>query len=221
MGLKVMNEIRCTIENNNQFWSHYLSLENNLKEISEYIAIHKANYESYSFKNMQLYFSVCTDIDSILKHIRGNLNLEPVKQPNMGHHRKMLLKHFPIIGQVKVFLDISNEKRTLQPFKPLPNEDESFEWWSAYNDVKHQRPEKFNQANIKNLLNALAALHILNLLYAISSKEEYLTNHEDILIQASALRNYPILQIQNSGILSYSSYLHYACRLNSEDIHRM
>lgn len=217
-----MNEIRCTIENNNQFWSHYLSLENSLKEISDYIAIHEDNDKSYSFKNMQLYFAVCTDIDSILKHIRSNLNLEPVKQPNMGHHRKMLLKHFPIIGQVKVFLDISNEKRTLQPFKLLPNEDESFEWWSAYNDVKHQRPEKFNQANIKNLLNALAALHILNLLYALSLKEDYLINYENTLIQASALRNYPILQIQNSGVLSYSGgYIFYACRLNSEDIHRM
>lgn len=222
MGLKVMNEIRCTIENSNQFWSHYLSLENSLKEISDYIAIHKNNDKSYSFKNMQLYFAVCTDIDSILKHIRSNLNLKPIRQLNMGHHREMLLEHFPIIGQVKVFLDISNEKRTLQPFKLLPDKEESFEWWSAYNDVKHQRPENFYQANIKNLLNALAALHILNLLYAISSKEEYLTNHEDILIQASALRNYPILQTQNSGVLSYSGgYIFYACRLNSENIHRI
>lgn len=218
-----MSELRCTIENNNQFWSHYLSLENSLKEISEYISIHKNNYKSYSFKNMQLYFAVCTDIDSIFKHIRGNLSLQPTRQPNMGHHKEMLSKYFPIISDSKVFLDISNEKLTLQPFEPLSKKGEAFEWWSAYNDVKHQRPENFHKANIENLLNAFAALHILNLVYAISSKEEYLNSYEDILIQANVLRSYPLLQFANSKVISYagggSDY--YACRLNSENIYRM
>ncbi|MGO2225985.1 MAG: hypothetical protein ACTH4C_03720 [Psychrobacter celer] len=217
-----MSEPRCTIENTNQFWSHYLSLENSLKEISEYISIHKENYKSYSFKNMQLYFAVCTDIDSIFKHIRDNLKLKPIRHPNMGHHREMLSKHFPIISESNIFLDISNEKLTFQPFELLSEEDEAFEWWSAYNNVKHQRPENFYQANIKNLLNALAALHILNLVYAISSKEAHLSNYEDILIQASALRNYPLLQFENSGIMSYTGgYHYYACRLNAENIYRI
>ncbi|WP_333954550.1 hypothetical protein [Psychrobacter sp. S4(2024)] len=217
-----MSEPRCTIENTNQFWSHYLSLENSLKEISEYISIHEKNYKSYSFKNMQLFFAVCTDIDSVLKHIRSNLNLTSIKQPNMRHHREMLSKHFSIISDSKIFLDISNEKLTFRPFELLSEEDKAFEWWSAYNDVKHQRPENFHQANIKNLLNALAALHILNLVYAISSKEEYLSGYENILIQASALRNYPILQFENSGVMSYiGGYHYYACRLNAENIYKI
>ena len=217
-----MSEPRCTIENTNQFWSHYLSLENSLEEISEYISIHKENDESYSFKNMQLYFAVCTDIDSILKHIRANLDLQLIKQPNMGHHKEMLSKYFPIIISSEVFLDISNEKRVFQPFKSLSREGKAFEWWSAYNDIKHQRPENFYRANIRNLLNALAALHILNLVYAISSKEEYLCNYEDTLIQASALRSYPLLQFKNSGVMSYiGGHYYYACRLNSENIYRM
>ncbi len=217
-----MSELEYTIENSNQFWTHYLSLENSLKEISEYISIRKDNYKSYSFKNMQLYFSVCTDIDSVLKHIRDSLSLNRIRQPNIGHHKEMLLEHFPLICQSKVFLDISGEKLGFQPFDSLLEDNKKLDWWDAYNDVKHQRPEKFHKANIENLLNAFAALHILNLVYAISSQQDCLKDYASVLVQASALRDYPLFQIENSGVMRYTGgYDYYACRLNSDNIHKI
>lgn len=40
-------------------------------------------------------------------------------------------------------------------------EDKSPFWWENYNDVKHGRLNNFMVGNLENVLNALAALYIL------------------------------------------------------------
>ena len=34
-------------------------------------------------------------------------------------------------------------------------------WWEAYGLIKHQRSENYNEGNLGNLLNAMAALYYL------------------------------------------------------------
>lgn len=51
----------------------------------------------------------------------------------------------------------------LQPFSnwsAVPNY-KSPDWWSPYNKVKHDRLLNYKEANLKNVLNALAALYTL------------------------------------------------------------
>ena len=51
----------------------------------------------------------------------------------------------------------------LQPFsnwKSTPD-FKSPDWWSPYNKVKHSRIENYKNANLKNIINALAGLYIL------------------------------------------------------------
>ena len=73
MKMNVEESKKYMICDTNQFWLHYLSLEKSLEEISEYVAIHESNKKVFSFKIMQLYFAVCSEIDSIFKHIRSNI----------------------------------------------------------------------------------------------------------------------------------------------------
>lgn len=64
---------RCIVSSSNKFWLYYLSLERALIDISDYLSISQDNYKSYSFKIMQLFFSVCSEVDSIFKYIHFNL----------------------------------------------------------------------------------------------------------------------------------------------------
>lgn len=225
---------RCTIDHSNPFWLHYLSLEKSLKDISEYIAINKDNSQSYSFKNMQLYFATCTEIDSIFKHIRDNLHLKKIERPNIGHHINMIKDYFPKIEETILTLNISGFDLDFQPFCILfdnaktekNNEDveknSSYEgWWKDYNAIKHQRPENFNKANLDNLLNSFAALHILNLIYAISLEENLVPIYDTVLIQANALRDYPFFQVKGSEVIRYvgGGGNFYGCYLSNKHIY--
>lgn len=60
------------------------------------------------------------------------------------------LNQYPKLGTFKPFNNWSAE----QPTK-------SIVWYDAYNSVKHNRGDNINQANFANLLDAIAAIHIL------------------------------------------------------------
>jgi len=59
-------------------------------------------------------------------------------------------------------------------FKPWNKwrSDNTPDWWRQHKNVKHQRSDFYHQANLKNVLEALAALYIVNIyLHYVASKE--------------------------------------------------
>ena len=62
------------------------------------------------------------------------------------------------------------------------------------------------KANLENLLNSFAALHILNLVYVISLEEKLVPIYDTVLIQANALRDYPFFQVRGSEVIRYSQF---------------
>lgn len=50
-----------------KYWTFYLELENEFKQIEKYIPINETNNETFSYKYMKLLFSICSEIDTILK----------------------------------------------------------------------------------------------------------------------------------------------------------
>ena len=191
--------MKCRIEDNNPFWTHYLSLEKELQEISEYVSIHKKNRYVFSFKIMQLYFAVCTDIDSIFKHIQSNLKpQEDSSSFNIKHHIKMLKDKFPLVRDTIVELKFSGQVLEFTPFEPLFLNSKDT-WWKDYNSVKHSRSDNFHKANLDNLLNSLSALHILNLVYQVSLLDEKgIMGYGSVVIEAPALYHYPFFRLKNS-----------------------
>ena len=241
MKMNVEEFKKYMICDTNQFWLHYLSLEKSLEEISEYVAIHESNKKVFSFKIMQLYFAVCSEIDSIFKHIRSNIPeyTNTIKEDDLTikEHKAMIENHFSKIKKTKVSLNISGYSLQFQPFKVLfdshrtkteeqkEEKDEydnnKFEgWWSDYNSVKHSRLNSFHKANLDNLLHSLSALHILNLVYAVSLKPELVKNYDSVLIEAPATSHYPIFQLKNSVSNRYTRRAHnyYVSYLNNDSI---
>lgn len=69
-----------------------------------------------------------------------------------------MLKKWPGITNQKVAMKdielIPFMNWSLQPYN-------SPDWWTPYNNVKHKRIKNYKEANLKNVLNSLAALYIL------------------------------------------------------------
>lgn len=258
----------CTVSPSNKFWLYYLSLEKSLIEINDYLSINHDNFKSYSYKIMQLFFAVCSDIDSLFKYIHFNLykqelsrsfcsydyqflenstdnsnavvffinelnsnigkyltfkGLENFNKAKIYDNMKMLKETFPLIRNVILVTDINGDKLELKPFEILFyfyelnyvkkefrtkfSEDIKKEygtdrsWWEQYNSLKHQRVDNYHLANLKNLLNSLAALHILNLLYVITLDKD--ADYLSTAVEVSTAHHFPILRIKNSGTLRY------------------
>lgn len=137
------------------FWLYYLNLEERFINTTKYVEVAKNNYSTYSIEYTSLLLSICSEIDVIFKEICGF---------NQNDH-KCIKDYFNIVN-IK-FPDILKEKVTfsfasieLIPFLDW-KEDNSPLWWENYNDVKHGRLNNFMVGNLENVLNALAALYIL------------------------------------------------------------
>lgn len=137
------------------FWLYYLNLEERFINTTKYVEVAKDNYSTYSIEYTSLLLSICSEIDVISKEICGF---------NQNDH-KCIKDYFNIIN-VK-FPDILKEKVAFSfasiELTPFLNwkEDKSPFWWENYNDVKHGRLNNFMVGNLENVLNALAALYIL------------------------------------------------------------
>ena len=153
-------------------WDYYMVLEKDFLETERYLTIDLGdnnfydgsipsdcgNSMAFSVEFIKQYQTICYEIDVILKSICTELG-----KPNdnkMDEYTETILsdpKWKNIVNQ-KV-----NVKGTeLQPFRNWAlSPYKSPDWWPLYNGVKHKRLENIRQANLKNVINALAGLYIL------------------------------------------------------------
>lgn len=120
------------------------------KDILEY----KGSY--YSNEYIKQYQAICSEVDVIMKSICkefGNPSVEKMTQ-----YTPIILQRWPNIKNQKVEM----KDMELQPFLNWQETPyQSPDWWKPYNDVKHKRIDNYKNANLKNVLNALAGLYIL------------------------------------------------------------
>lgn len=218
----------------NSFWLHYLSLEKSLIEISDYVAFTSSNVNTYSLKIMQLYFAICTETESVFEQIYKNVNKGSTKKSNIDRNMKMLTDTFPNIRECMVSLNVTGEALEFKPFDPMFHNYEVNQkdkkgidnevkrkrsWWRQYNTVKHERLEKFDQANLGNLLEALAALHILNIIYAISLDTQSIKDYNTTFILTPSEYQPPVFRIKNSSVLQIADKgRYYVCHMNHKTL---
>ena len=148
-------------------WEYYLVLEKDFLETERYISFDLGdNYlyddrettnigNSMTFSNeyIKQYQTICSEIDVVMKSICNELGNSSAD--NIKGYTPVILSKWSNITQQKVKIrDIE-----LQPFmnwKDEPNY-KSPDWWKPYNKVKHY----YKMANLKNVLNSLAGLFIL------------------------------------------------------------
>lgn len=160
------------------YLNHYLLLEEDFKTTTEYVTLCKDNYSTYSTAYLKLLLTIGSEIDVMLEFL-AKLYEPTTKEKGFGCS-KILLKHETDIKSLEIL--VRNEDFSVFPWDctSIP------EWWTAYNEIKHNRYEDaimFNSAkkyyqfaNLQNVLNSLAALLSLELyayrLIAIQSGEK-------------------------------------------------
>lgn len=158
--------------------NHYKLLEEDFKSTFSYVTLESDNYNTYSSIYLKILLSIGSEIDILKKYLASLIKSdfdESKDNPN------------------KIIVEFDNEFKNLEIkliscdeiIKPW-NYNKEPDWWTAYNEIKHNRlstASKFNSdkkyyqfANLKNVLYALSALYSLEMyvyrLLSLKSGEE-------------------------------------------------
>lgn len=138
-------------------WNYFLALERDTEQLARYAEFTKANFSVFSIELAHLLFAAASEVDVISKLICEQV-APAQSRDNINHYKKILVPAIPDLPETPVFVP-----RYGLTFKPWSNwaGTQNPLWWRSYNNVKHQRDVHFDQATLKNALNALGALLIL------------------------------------------------------------
>lgn len=148
------------VSESNLHWNYFLALEKDMDTVSRFIEFFRNNFNVYSIELSHLLFAAASEIDVVAKALCAVV--DPGRPAgNILDYRRILTEHVPELATEKVY--ISRYGLTLDPWSSWRKKKtiENPLWWRAYNQVKHERNEHFDQANLKNALNALGALLII------------------------------------------------------------
>lgn len=160
------------------FWDYYLVLEQDFLSAERYVSFDLGdnylydggtptkleNSRCFSVEFAKQYQAICSEIDVVLKAICKELKAK-IQNKNICAYTKAILSDSFWKSIVSQEVEFKNIK--LQPFMKWSvktinnNETVSLKWWTLYNEVKHNRAAKYQEANLKNVLNSLAGLYIL------------------------------------------------------------
>lgn len=144
-------------------WSYYVMLESDFVKTTKYIELCQANGSTFSKEYYKQYQAICSEIEMMFKKICGYD--DPEERHYISEYAKIILKKYPDIISWKI--DVFYSDIILFPFGywDKAKASQSLFWWNSYNNVKHNRSLKIEEANMKNVLNALGALYLLENYY--------------------------------------------------------
>jgi len=152
-----------------KYWRYFLSIEDDFIKTLRYVDLNNDNYKTFSIEYTRLLVSTCAEIEIMLKLLCNTTGTNCDKY-NISKLKKKLYEHeFCLIHQAEV--NLSNyEIDWIIPFASWERDDSKGksiapEWWKAYNNIKHNRDEKYKEANLENLIYAIAGLFIVNMYY--------------------------------------------------------
>lgn len=99
--------------------------------------------------------------------------IDPARRASsINAYQSVLCQALPAIPSAEV--EMPRYGMTFRPWSNWQRADSPPDWWQGNNKVKHHRAEHFKQANLKNVLNATAALLVLLLLYLKSQNMHHI-----------------------------------------------
>lgn len=146
-----------------EHFNFYLENEQQFKSTERFAYVSKKCSKTYSFAYANLLMNICSDFESLIRAYFNKENSDPID----------IDKIIDLIQSDKDLSAIFSESchyqktdyGTLTPFQIKTNQKyhtQSFEWWRAYNQIKHNKVSSMAYGNQVNVLNALGALYILN-----------------------------------------------------------
>jgi hypothetical protein len=142
------------------YWKYYNALEDDFIRVIRYIEILEINYQTCSDEIIKQLQAVGSEFDNICKAICG-FNLKDEK--NIYDYANYIFGKISDITSIEI--SIKNTKGIkVKPFEGWNKlKAGKLFWWKAYNKVKHNRIDNYKLGNLRNLLNALGALYLMEL----------------------------------------------------------
>jgi hypothetical protein len=137
------------------------SLFDQLEDLFRYVEPSAENMPAFGNRIRELLILTCTEVEAgwravlednsaTTKDRYTTADYIQIKEPLRLSEWEVSLRDYPDIGKFAPFKDWS-----------APETSKSLPWYEAYNAVKHHREAKFAQASLGNLINAIAAVHLL------------------------------------------------------------
>lgn len=142
-------------------WNYFIALESDLEQVSRYIEFDSKNFKTYSIELAHLLLASSSEVDVIAK---GVCNLVEPNKPaeNINHYQDTITRNIPDFSKEQIF--VPRFSLTLKPWSNWKSGTNPL-WWRSYNNVKHQRNDHFEDANLKNVLNSIAGLLVVVFYY--------------------------------------------------------
>ena len=171
MSMGTFAETKISVVMNQIFWNAYKRLERELLSLSEDIHFDDDQLKVYSSKIGDLLVRTVIEIEALAKNLFfANEGTQPEDRDLYFDtdclkllEDKWLLSKKQVMVVSPFFYFTKSGNRTLSPLQKASKRGTSgARWKQAYQAVKHDRINNLKKGNISNLLNALAALYVLN-----------------------------------------------------------
>lgn len=189
------------------YWNYYLALESDVIDIERYVSFHSNNFNCFSNEFVKVFQAICSEVDVICKNycrfLEGD-NYDKIlvkSKENIRLYRDIIFQKHPVIADYEIYM--KNCNLTFAPLKDWKSKASPY-WWISYNNIKHNRTSKnskgeynFQDANLKNVLSALSALYIIEIMFYFDFYEGYMPGYlsSNPLMPKSkylGIKNYPI-----------------------------
>lgn len=145
------------LEESDRHWAYFLSLEEDLYQLSRFVDISQENFSTHSIECTRLLLASCSEAEIVLKLAAGL------------DKRNYLKDCLPLLGGDVDRLLNSEVTIRRSGLKVLPwhgwSANDSPVWWKAYNAVKHDRSQNYQEASLKNACYAVSGLFCSVLFY--------------------------------------------------------
>ncbi|MGB4405567.1 MAG: hypothetical protein WBI82_01745 [Sphaerochaeta sp.] len=137
-------------------------LYKDLETLFDYIEPTDQNELCFSFRAYELLLRICTEVEANLKAILQSNGYEKSKlcmndywKVNLTHHLSSYKVHIPHWrGQEGIRMPFGIWSLDMRDYETIP-------WYKGYNTVKHNRMESFEEANLKNVVDAFCGLLVI------------------------------------------------------------
>ncbi len=140
-------------ENNLEFvFSNFESLERDLIQFMDYVPYIPENYSVLSPKLNTIILESCSLAESVLKHFTVG---DEQKKLNLKYYNRATEPYLELDHATSILL--TYPVRLIRPFIGW-NENQP-KWWSAYNQLKHDRINNYKTATYEKALFSITGLH--------------------------------------------------------------
>jgi hypothetical protein len=163
----------------------FFMIQDDLKRIFEFVEPSDCNLQTYSYRIHELLIRTCIEIEANFKAIlKENIYTPKDKNGkareedywNINDYRRINKTHH--LSSYRVMVPTwSGNNSIFQPFDAWKT-NAKLPWYEAYNNSKHDRHNKFIQANFNNLLNAITGLVVV---LSSQFKDVEFSSNDDIM----------------------------------------